>query len=41
MPEDFKLQVVTGVHKNIFKKEQIKVELILINQNKISWAPKY
>jgi len=32
--EDFKLPVVIGVHKSISKKLQIKVELILINQNK-------
>jgi len=34
MLEDSKLQVVIGVHKSISKKLQIKVELILINQNK-------
>ena len=34
MLEDFKLQVVIGVHKSISKKLQKKVELILINQNK-------
>jgi len=34
MLEDFKLPVVIGVHKSISKKLQIKVELILINQNK-------
>jgi hypothetical protein len=36
MLEDFKLLVVIGVHKSISKKLQIKVELILINQNKIN-----
>ena len=36
MLEDFKLPVVIGVHKSISKKLQIKVELILINQNKIN-----
>lgn len=41
MLEDFKLLVVTGVHKNIFKKVQAQVVLTRINQNRINWAPKF
>jgi hypothetical protein len=38
MLEDFKLLVETGVLKSISKKVSIKVEWILIKQNKINWA---
>jgi len=40
-PEISKLLVVTGVHKSISRKLEIKVELILINKNKIKWPLKY
>jgi len=40
-PEIFKLLVVTGVHKSISRKLEIKVELTHINQNKINCPLKY
>jgi hypothetical protein len=41
MLEPFKPPVVTGAHKNIFRKVPRKVLLILTNQNKINFPLKF